>query len=135
MKKSFFDGPVSMRYLNYEPISKLWWCRARNLFGSQIPVTTEGFQQRIYYIRSSYLTHQIHSSDPPVVTGICDPNKSRGRHHRSFEIIFSTGWPALKHFNQLSILTYIYLVFCYNLHHLSKTFHCLSVWKFLLGRI
>ena len=25
---------------------------------------------------------EIHSSNPPVATGICDPNKSRVRHHR-----------------------------------------------------
>ena len=37
----------------------LRWCRARDLFGSQIPVTTGGFELRISCIRS-----------------ICDPNKS-----------------------------------------------------------
>ena len=26
---------------------------------------------------------EIRSSNPPVATGICDPNKSRTRHHRS----------------------------------------------------
>ena len=26
---------------------------------------------------------EIRSSNPPVVTGICDPNKSRARHHRN----------------------------------------------------
>ena len=36
---------------------KLRWCRARDLFGSQIPVTTGGFEQRISCIRSSYLIH------------------------------------------------------------------------------
>ena len=35
----------------------LQWCRARSLFGSQIPVTTERFELRISCIRSSYLTH------------------------------------------------------------------------------
>ena len=30
--------------------------------------------------------HEIRSSNPPVVTGICDPNKSQARHHRSFKI-------------------------------------------------
>ena len=29
---------------------------------------------------------EILSSNPPVVTGICDPNKSRARHHRSLEL-------------------------------------------------
>ena len=29
---------------------------------------------------------EIRSSNPPVVTGICDPNKSRARHHRSFKL-------------------------------------------------
>ena len=35
----------------------LRWCRARDLFGLQIPVTTGGFELRISCIRSSYLTH------------------------------------------------------------------------------
>ena len=34
----------------------LRWCRVRDLFGSQIPVVTEGFELRIPCIRSSYLT-------------------------------------------------------------------------------
>ena len=29
---------------------------------------------------------EIRSSNPPVVTGICDPNKSRARHHRSLKL-------------------------------------------------
>ena len=28
---------------------------------------------------------EIRSSNPPVVSGICDPNKSRARHHRSLK--------------------------------------------------
>ena len=62
-------------------IIKLQWCRARDLLGSQIPVTTGGFELRISFIRNRYLTHitrmqEIRSSNPPVVTIICDPNKS-----------------------------------------------------------
>ena len=38
-------------------LNNLRWCRARDLFGSQIPVTTGGFQLRISCIRSSYLIH------------------------------------------------------------------------------
>ena len=33
---------------------------------------------------------EIRSSKPPVVTGICDPNKSRARHHRSNCYIVTT---------------------------------------------
>ena len=29
---------------------------------------------------------EIRSSNPSVVTGICDPNKSRARHHRSLKL-------------------------------------------------
>ena len=29
---------------------------------------------------------EISSSNPPVVTGICDPNKSRARHHHSLKL-------------------------------------------------
>ena len=46
-----------LRYFNFEPSFKLRWCRARDLFGSQIPVTTGGFELQISYIRNSYLTH------------------------------------------------------------------------------
>ena len=48
---------VEKGYLNFEPSFKLRWCRAQDLFGSQIPVTTEGFELRISSIESSYLTH------------------------------------------------------------------------------
>ena len=34
---------------------------------------------------------EIRSSNPPVVTGICDPNKSGARHHRSCEKMFTLG--------------------------------------------
>ena len=53
-----------MRYFNFEPSFKLLWCRARDLFGSQILVIASDMQE-------------IHSSNPPAVTGICDPNKAR----------------------------------------------------------
>ena len=49
---------IFRRYFNFEPSLKLRWCRARDLFGSQIPVTTGGFELRIIYIQSRYLTHQ-----------------------------------------------------------------------------
>ena len=38
---------------------RLRWCRARDLFGSQIPVTTGGFEVRISCMRSSCLTHYV----------------------------------------------------------------------------
>ena len=38
-------------------LSALRWCRAQDLFGSQIPVITGGFELRISCIESSYLTH------------------------------------------------------------------------------
>ena len=47
----------------------------------EIPVTTGWFELRISCIRSSYLTHYPH-----VVTGICDPNKSRSQHHCSVKL-------------------------------------------------
>ena len=43
-----------LRYFNFEPRFKLRWCRARDLFGSQIPVTTGGFELWISCIRSNY---------------------------------------------------------------------------------
>ena len=46
-----------LRYLNFEPNFKLLYC-ARDLFGSQIPVTTVRFELRIAFIIDSYLIHQ-----------------------------------------------------------------------------
>ena len=44
-----------LRYFNFEPSFKLRWCRARDLFESQIPVITGGFELQISCIRRSYL--------------------------------------------------------------------------------
>ena len=35
---------VILRYFNFEPSFKLRWCCAQDLFGSQMPVTTGGFE-------------------------------------------------------------------------------------------
>ena len=35
---------------------------------------------------SQLCMQEYRSSNPPVVTGICDPNKSRARHHHSFKL-------------------------------------------------
>ena len=43
----------ALRYFNFEPSLKLRWCRAPDLFGSQISVTTGGFELRISCIQSS----------------------------------------------------------------------------------
>ena len=48
-----------LRYFNFEPCFKSRWCRARDLFGSQIPVATGGFELR----RSSYLISQVIKSN------------------------------------------------------------------------
>ena len=45
-----------LRYFNFESSFKLRWWGARDLFGSQIPVTTGGFELRISCMQSSYLT-------------------------------------------------------------------------------
>ena len=47
-----------LRYFTFEPSFKLRWCLARDLFESEIPVTTGGFELRILFIRISYLTHE-----------------------------------------------------------------------------
>ena len=36
-----------LRYFNFEPNFKLQWCCAQDLFGSQVPVTTERFELQI----------------------------------------------------------------------------------------
>ena len=71
-----------LRHFNLGRSFKLRWCRAGDLFGSQIPVTTGVFELRISGIRSQFRMQESRSSNPPVVTGICDPNKSGARHHR-----------------------------------------------------
>ena len=55
--KSINKTKFMLRYVNFEPSFKLRWCRARDLFGSQIPVTAGGFELRISCIQSRYLTH------------------------------------------------------------------------------
>ena len=47
-----------LRYFNNGSSFKLRWCRARDLLGSQVLVTTGWFELRISCIWSSYLTHE-----------------------------------------------------------------------------
>ena len=42
---------------------QLRWCQVRDLFGSQIPVTTGGFELRISCIRSNNLTNLLHMQE------------------------------------------------------------------------
>ena len=46
-----------LRYFNFKLSFRRQLCRARDLFGSLIPVTTGCFELRISCIQSSYLTH------------------------------------------------------------------------------
>ena len=48
-----------LRYFNFKSSLKLWWCWARDLFWSQIPVTAGRFELQISWIQSSYLTHYV----------------------------------------------------------------------------
>ena len=50
----YFLNPtqILLRYFYFEPSFKLIWCRARDLFGSQIPVTARGFKLQISCIWS-----------------------------------------------------------------------------------
>ena len=47
-----------LRYFNNGSSFKLRWCRARDLLGSQVLVTTGGFELRISCIWSSYVIHE-----------------------------------------------------------------------------
>ena len=47
---------------------------------------------------------EICSSDPPVVTGICDPNKSRAQHHLSLKLDSELKYFNINHCNRLNIL-------------------------------
>ena len=40
---------------------------------------------------------EIHSSNPTVVTGICDPNKSQARHHNSLKLDLKLKYRNQKH--------------------------------------
>ena len=80
---------------------------------------------------------EIRCSDLPMVTGICDPNKSRARHHRSY-------WFHLKFFLNDS---FIYKTFQYlqtallkigenGLHDsTSRMFDCFEVSFFLSVKV
>ena len=50
---------VKLRYFNFEPSLKLRWCRARDLFGSQIPVTTGGFELRANLLHTKSLPNPL----------------------------------------------------------------------------
>ena len=41
------------------------------------------------WARQLFRMQEIRSSNPPLVTGICDPNKSRARHNRIYLFIFN----------------------------------------------
>ena len=47
----------TLRYFNFEPSFKQRWYRAQVLFRSQISVTIGGFELRIFWRKSRYLTH------------------------------------------------------------------------------
>ena len=53
--KSTFAPVEILRHFNFEPSFKLRWRHTRDLFGSQISVTTRGFEQQISCIRGCYL--------------------------------------------------------------------------------
>ena len=46
-------------YFNFRPSFKLRWRHARDLYGSQIPVTTRGFGMRTFCVRCTYVTHKL----------------------------------------------------------------------------
>ena len=88
-----FSGSTSMGYNNLKnkrkvkilqlgPKFQLLWCPTRNLFRPESPGTTEGFELQISCIESS--------SNPPVVTAICDPNKFRARDHHKRKVMLRT---------------------------------------------
>ena len=82
-----------LRYVYFEPSFKLRWCSAQDLFW----ITNSGNNRRFwttnhllnhYAIRNwwvRYLHHmyEVRSTNPPVVTGICDPSKCQVWNHRS----------------------------------------------------
>ena len=56
---TFFKDNKNIKYIRTmmgNNTAVLQWCCARDLFGSQIPVTTGGFKLRISCIQSRYLT-------------------------------------------------------------------------------
>ena len=75
-------------YFNFKPSFKLQWCRARDLFVSQIAVSRGGFELRISCIQSGK------PSNLPKETGIWHPNKSRARQNCSLKLCLK-----LKHLN------------------------------------
>ena len=66
---------------------------------------------------------EICSSDPPVVTGICDPNKSRTQHHLSLKLDSELKYFNINHCNRINIL---------NKHTQHTLTHTLHIQMFLL---
>ena len=56
LAKHLFSWPNFNFEFNFEPSLKLRWFRPRDLFGSQIPVTTGRFELPIFSMRNNYLT-------------------------------------------------------------------------------
>ena len=54
---------IILRYFNFKPSSKLRWCPARDLFGSQSPVTTGGFELQVSCIQSRYGLMSLYARD------------------------------------------------------------------------
>ena len=66
---------------------------------------------------------EICSSDPPVVTGICDPNKSRTQHHLSLKLDSELKYFNINHCNRHNIL---------NKHTQHTLTHTVHIQMFLL---
>ena len=54
---NMFDSNTYTKFQSSLHTLLLWWCHAEELFESQIPVTTGGFELQIVCIQSSYLIH------------------------------------------------------------------------------
>ena len=53
---------------------------------------------------------EIRCSNPLVVTGICDPNKSRARHHRSLKLGSKFEVSQIFRFSDFSVNTFLGII-------------------------
>ena len=125
--QEIFCAVNTLRYFNFGSSFKLQWCRARDLFGSQISVTRGGFELQIFCIRSSYLTHYF-----PRLPDIYDSFPSS---YRLFFLIslfssylFKCIWPPLT----LSSVTISFTAYLPNQKSMDQKIRLLNVSSKLL---
>ena len=72
---------------------------------------------------------EIRSSNPPAVTGIRDPNKSRARHLRSLMSDYLILYSPLLHYLMMHYLLHYLMLNCVNvaLYYVPLFYYCTTI--------